>query len=325
MSLSSCRYLSAQWSCVVDIYPDQLPDITVSLTVNHSCSVPTNLLAVHRITKTTTPRYNFTICVGGVLKHEYSNYHQLVEWVEVNSMFGADHVVAYDYNSSAILTPYVDYYRRAGVMEVVPWTLPDLGEVSDFRLIWNYGQVTVINDCIYRNMYTSRFIASLDLDEFIVPYGRGTTWREMMHNAQCADRPVAIVRNAFFGISSKWPLDTKYSDNRLVSNILNLATLTRTKQDKYVNPFPKRSKFITRSDFVDSAGIHNVKIGWGIKERSRWLCEVKLPYGRLHHYRDPLWPDVEPVDNTFMHKYADDIINKTSKVHREVMNFHQFT
>jgi hypothetical protein len=239
-------------------------------------------------------------------------------------MFGADHVVVYDYNSSDIIKPYINYYKRKNMLETIPWTLPDIGEVSRFSVIWNLGQVTAINDCVYRNMYVSRYIVSLDLDEFIVPYDNSMSWVDMMHNAGCKDKPVAIVRNAFFGISSKWPVDQKYKRNRLISNVLKLATLTRTKQYKYINVFPKRSKFITRSEVVDTAGIHNVKIVWGVKERSRWLCEVNLSHGRLHHYRDPRWKDIEPVDNKFMHKYADDIIQRTTKVHEEVMFFHGF-
>ena len=242
-----------------------------------------------------------------------------MEWVEVNRIFGADHVVAYDYNSSAIIDPYVNYYKAAGILEVIPWSLPNIGDVNSFSLIWNLGQITLINDCIYRNMYTSKYIASLDLDEFIVPYGRSGSWLEMMNNAGCGNKPIAIVRNTFFGISTKWPEDPIYEHDKLVHDVLRLVTLTKTKQDKYVNSFPKRSKFIARSDVVDTAGIHNIKQVWAVKNRDLFVCEVELPYGRLHHYRDPRWKDIEPIKNAFMHKFAEEIINRTSKVHRDVI------
>ncbi|KAK2158743.1 hypothetical protein LSH36_164g00040 [Paralvinella palmiformis] len=179
------KYLSAQWSCVVDISPDKFSALGVSLVVNNSCNEPTNLLSIHTIRKTDRYSKRFTICLGGAIKREYSNYHQLVEWVEVNRIFGAD--------------------------------------------------------------------------------------------------------------------------------------LTKSKQDKYVNSFPKRSKFIARSDVVDTAVIHNIKQVWAVKNRDLFVCEVELPYGRLHHYRDPRWKDIEPIKNAFMHKFAEEIINRTSKVHRDVI------
>ena len=277
--------------------------MVVSLAVNSTCGEPTNLLAVHQLVPTTEYKHKFTVCLSGVVKNEYSNGHQLVEWAEVNRMYGADHFVVYRENASAVLSPYIDYYKDRDLMETISWKLPDIGDVRDFDIIWNYGQVTAINDCIYRNMYVSEFVVSVDFDEFIVPYGKAENWADMMEEAGCHGKSVYLLRNAFFGIGPDWRNQTgKYHKDKLVADILHLQTLTVTKQDAYVNFFPKRSKFIARTDAVTTAGIHNVQGIWGVNNRNVHVCEIRLPYGRLHHYRDPRWTDIEPTDNTYMYK-----------------------
>ena len=42
-----------------------------------------------------------------------------------------------------------------------------------------YGQLAAANDCLYRYMYTSQYIAFIDLDELIVPRGNLTTWGQL--------------------------------------------------------------------------------------------------------------------------------------------------
>lgn len=32
-----------------------------------------------------------------------------------------------------------------------------------------YGQIPALNDCVYRNMYRSRYVAMIDTDELILP------------------------------------------------------------------------------------------------------------------------------------------------------------
>ena len=61
-------------------------------------------------------------------------------------------------------------------MEVIPWTISSHLNVSASWLpdgspsqIHYYGQVPALNDCVYRYMYQTRYIALHDMDELILP------------------------------------------------------------------------------------------------------------------------------------------------------------
>ena len=76
-----------------------------------------------------------------------------------------------------------------GLVEVIPWSMPSVLNVSTG---WQpedspgqmhyYGQIPALNDCVYRNMYQTQYIALHDIDELILPqqvdrYSMCVLWR----------------------------------------------------------------------------------------------------------------------------------------------------
>lgn len=66
-------------------------------------------------------------------------------------------------------------------MQVVPWPIdqhmnPSHGwQPSEHGGdIHYYGQLTTLNDCVYRHMYQSRYVLLNDIDELIAPYQHQT-------------------------------------------------------------------------------------------------------------------------------------------------------
>ena len=57
-------------------------------------------------------------------------------------------------------------YINEGLVEILDWNLKPLVFSGTDRY---EGQFSVINDCIYHNMYRVKYLALMDMDEFIIP------------------------------------------------------------------------------------------------------------------------------------------------------------
>jgi len=64
----------------------------------------------------------------------------------------------------------------SGLVEVIPWPLSRFLRVSRSWLVKDgpgdlhyFGQIPALNDCLYRYMYRSAYVALHDTDELILP------------------------------------------------------------------------------------------------------------------------------------------------------------
>lgn len=64
----------------------------------------------------------------------------------------------------------------SGLVEEIPWSLSRFLNVSQGWLpehgpgdLHYFGQIPALNDCVYRYMYRSRYVALQDIDELILP------------------------------------------------------------------------------------------------------------------------------------------------------------
>lgn len=91
------------------------------------------------------------ISICGIFKNE-SLY--LREWLEFHRLIGVEHFYLYNNLSSdapeVLLRPYVEN----GIVDLYDWSLCP-------------GQIPAYNDCIKRHCHDSRWIAFIDLDEFL--------------------------------------------------------------------------------------------------------------------------------------------------------------
>jgi len=162
MSLERCRPNS--WTCSNVLFG--LVSFGNSLDLFVSESLP--LLNVP------SPEVNFTVCVPPPHNH-FNDYRRLVEMIEVNRMFGAQRLVFYNYSTGPDVATVLRRYESEGLVSVIPWRIPLLvdtwppGEPPVKPEIHYFGQVAALNDCLYRNMFTSRYIVFTDLDELLVP------------------------------------------------------------------------------------------------------------------------------------------------------------
>lgn len=96
-------------------------------------------------------KYNIIICA--ILKDETP---YLVEWVEHHLGIGVEHFVLYDNNSVIPAKQTLEAYVRKGVVEVIDCP------------ITNTPQLKAYTHCLYNMHGRTKWIAYIDLDEFII-------------------------------------------------------------------------------------------------------------------------------------------------------------
>uniref|UniRef100_A0A3B3QSD8 Glycosyltransferase family 92 protein n=1 Tax=Paramormyrops kingsleyae TaxID=1676925 RepID=A0A3B3QSD8_9TELE len=125
-------------------------------------------------------KYNFTVCISNLFG-TYNNVLQFVQTIEVYKLLGIQKVVIYNTSCGPDLDKVLHYYREEGTLEIHQWPIDQFLNPSKG---WNfeehkgdlhyYGQLTTLNDCIYRNMYRSKYLLLNDIDEIIMPYKHAT-------------------------------------------------------------------------------------------------------------------------------------------------------
>lgn len=128
--------------------------------------------------------YQFTVCIS--VMYEYTNVLQLVQTLEMFKLLGAQHVAIYKSSCNADTQKVLDYYVKAGLVEIIPWPITQYIKVSrgwqptvspgDLHY---FGQIAALNDCVYRFMYKTQYVVLQDLDEVIVPV-TVDSWTELL-------------------------------------------------------------------------------------------------------------------------------------------------
>ncbi|XP_062399804.1 uncharacterized protein LOC134089377 [Sardina pilchardus] len=151
----------------------------VSITTDPNKSGNLTYLSVQNQEVKQSFSYNFTVCISNLFG-KYNNALQFAQTMEVYKLIGVQRVVIYNTSCGPDVDKVVTYYRREGMLEVVPWPIdkfltPSTGWKYDLHHgdIHYYGQLTTLNECIYRYMYQSKYLLLNDIDEIIMPYKHG--------------------------------------------------------------------------------------------------------------------------------------------------------
>ncbi|KAM9330231.1 beta-1,4-galactosyltransferase galt-1-like [Gastrophryne carolinensis] len=133
---------------------------------------------------------NFTVCIS-TLYGKFHNVLQMVQSIEMYKILGATRVTIYNTSCSRDVDKVLRHYIDEGTLEVVPWPIDQHLRTSiQWRYstgltsqIGYYGQIATLNDCLYRNMYRSKFVLLNDIDEIILPV-KDWDWSSMMERLQ---------------------------------------------------------------------------------------------------------------------------------------------
>ncbi|XP_069465185.1 uncharacterized protein [Ambystoma mexicanum] len=127
----------------------------------------------------------FTVCISTMFGN-YDNVLLFIQSVEIYKLLGVQRVMVYKSDCSPWMERVLQHYISDGTVEVIPWTIASHLKVSkrwhhDMSPadIGYYGQLAALNDCIYRNMYRSKYLLLHDIDEIVLPI-RHRDWKSMM-------------------------------------------------------------------------------------------------------------------------------------------------
>ncbi|NWJ00556.1 GALT1 galactosyltransferase, partial [Crypturellus undulatus] len=139
--------------------------------------------------KAETSSVDFTVCISAMFGN-YNNVLQFIQSMEMYKILGVQKVVIYKNSCSQLMEKVLKFYIEEGTVEIIPWPINSHLKVStkwhfsmDAKDIGYYGQITALNDCVYRNMLRSKFVILNDADEIILPL-KHPDWKTMMQSLQ---------------------------------------------------------------------------------------------------------------------------------------------
>ncbi|ELU14271.1 hypothetical protein CAPTEDRAFT_185176 [Capitella teleta] len=219
---------------------------------------------------TDAPKYNFTVCLHQPLfRMTLDDVPRILEWISVNLAFGAEHFVMYSLPSTDMIRKYLQPLVDIGLLDIHLFDI-ELRKTED-----SHGQKCVINDCVYRYMYSSNRIILTDVDEFITPHSHDN-WTDLLSNSPCADKTAAFFRNSFF--PTQLVGESPKSD-------LQITVLQKTRKETEVWKCHKRSKLMVNPRNILICTVHYVFRVVG-EERPRDECCMPVEMGYLQHYRE---------------------------------------
>ena len=304
LSESPCRQLTN----VLPVIRNGYPNVSNNHVLNGYPNVP-NKYFRNRFSSVD----KYTVCVSP-LHDNYSNAHELIEWIELNKILGADKFIFYNFSCTPFVSRVINSYVKSGKISVLDWKLPQQTTNNKNGLHY-FGQLSALNDCLLRNRGNTEFIVNTDLDEFIIPKQDDVlTWDQMLQ--QLPKHDVYLFLNAFFTPKRINSL-TNYSWYEEATK-LNLITLLRLTRDLKVLDVSERTKYFARAETTNILGTHKV-----IKTSGKVLV---VPPGSalLQHYRRRYINATEgPFDDTILKKYKDKLMKSVSKKWKTFTVYHE--
>ncbi|XP_073397491.1 glycosyltransferase family 92 protein F13G3.3-like [Dendrobates tinctorius] len=265
---------------------------------------------------------NFTVCISTMFGNQ-ENVLQYVQAIEMYRLLGAQKVVVYKNGCSKAICQVLDYYVSKGVLEIIPWPIDKYLRTSN---AWHqnmnheiqigyYGQLSALNDCMYRNMYKSRYVTLNDMDEIILPRSH-KTWDEMMKEMEkkYPNTAVYLIKNYYYPNNIIDPhFQTAFPKNIPGTNILQLIHY----EQEMPNVFNGK-KMIVNPREVIQVSVHSALRAY---KRTVFLPDDIVS---LHHGRTSLqqnFPQTSLIRDTTIWKYNYSLITNVNKVLRQ-MNYH---
>ena len=249
------------------------------------------------------------------MKFGYADVGQFIQWMEFNIMMGVERFVLYNHSMDAALRPYLVHYAKMGYVQLFPWIIPE-NIPNPLVFLKNLGHLAMINDCLYRNMWTTNYVLFMDIDEMILPRYGHVTFAPMLKNAGCHKKPQAVVQSVFF--RREWPNDELFATNQTIVN-MGLVGLLKTKRERKIWPPYMRSKYFIKPDEVLICNVHAAHSFLSPLDYADLSCVFDPKEVIMHHYR--YWGEVTGnyVVDRRLHEYGDDIIRRASYIYEQVL------
>ena len=302
------RYTACYFLCPLHQFSFKAIPSSISVVNKNKCAQPFNHIVItpNWLTKK-VPKKEFTLCISP-LHFRYGRDYELVEWMEVNQLFGADYFVFYNESVHTNVQKVLEQYIKEGFTETVQWHLPvnvDTWPKKSTVDIHYFGQLAAINDCLYRNLYKSKYLVFMDIDEFIVP----RTYKNWtMIFASLKDKynvGAYVFRCSFF--RKEWNNTAANYSGKDLALKFHAVSLLKMNREAKIYPMFIRSKIIIQPLRVETMGIHNI---WAFRPGYQPL-EIGQTQALLHHYRNWFNPSISNrVYDDSMLKFKDSILKR---------------
>ncbi|XP_066418910.1 uncharacterized protein [Molothrus aeneus] len=263
---------------------------------------------------------DFTVCISAMFGN-YNNVLQFIQSMEMYKILGVQKVVIYKNNCSHLMEKVLKFYIEEGTVEVIPWPINSHLRVSyswrflqDGTHIGYYGQITALNDCIYRNMERSKFVVLNDADEIILPL-KHPDWKTMMNSLQKQNpgASVFLFENHIFPETISSHTFNISSWNTVPGvNILQHVYKEPVRNNKVENP----RKMIVDPRKVIQTSVHSVLRAFGKS------VYVPVDVALIYHCRKGLQgnlPRESLIRDTTLWKYNSSLIMNVNKVLSQTM------
>lgn len=147
--------------------------------VEERCDHARNLLEVHHKAKMEKKK-NFVVCLKDMnFRDDISR--NLVEWLEILKIFGADKVAAYVIKVHPRTMNVLKFYESQGFVDLKVLEFPKITNEFNTTVQRQQKERIAFNDCFYKNYNEFNFVVPLDVDELIVPLRpKDRTWMDLM-------------------------------------------------------------------------------------------------------------------------------------------------
>ncbi|XP_061074415.1 uncharacterized protein LOC133108730 [Conger conger] len=266
--------------------------------------------------------FNFTVCISTMFGN-YSNLLQVVQSMEMYRLLGVGRVTVYKNSCSPEVQRALDYYEARGFLEVVPWPVTSLINVSPgWRKsaspgdLHYYGQIPALNDCLYRNMYRTKYVALHDIDELILPL-KVEDWNQLLERLErkySSDKGFEFENHVF-------PISVSDEGDRYRprewENVKGVNVLEHVHREPNIPGRFNNFKVITNPRLVFEATVH------GFLHSLHGSVRVSPDEAHLYHIRKGARPDLRPselIKDDRIRHYSSRLLPAVSDVLKRISN-----
>lgn len=214
--------------------------------------------------------YEYELAVCAIFQNEAP---YLQEWIEFHRMMGVEHFWLYNNNSTdnyrEVLKPYV----KKNIVELMEWPSPPDED-------WTPYQNNAYADCMKKSLGVAKWVAAIDIDEFIVPVSEEKQLIKTL-------RKIEKTRPDVGGLMLFW----QFFGTSNVYDIPPGKTFVETMLMKAPKDYPgnRHVKTICRPEFVEHCYVHVCIYKPGYRDMTlNGHCGPHQPIQtdpiRIHHY-----------------------------------------
>ena len=215
----------------------------------------------------------YFLSIGAIFQDEAP---YLKEWIEFHRLVGVKHFYLYNNNSRDQYKEVLDPYVKKGIVELFEWpTAPDHFLPATQELVYN--------DCIEKCVGKTKWLAVIDVDEFMVPVDRSTVTDFLKSIEKCKKKGHREIA----GVMMFWQIYGTSNCKAIPKNKLLVECLTKKAEVNF--GWNHQVKSICKPHAVRRYAVHGAHYKPGFRAVTSSLQShagqtVQINRIRLNHY-----------------------------------------